>query len=106
MEVMHAGDGHGIDVGADERHAATAFVKAHQCEEVLLLVGKIFLRLPDGGDGLVDAADGHLLQATHRAALIDDDEVVDVGLVGVNSLYIPVLVVLDLIVHSNNVLKC
>lgn len=100
MEVTHAGDGHRVDVGADGRHTAITLIKAYQREEVLLLVGKIFLRFSDGGDGLVDAADGHTLQTTHRAALIDDDEVVDVELLGVHTLPCQAVASLSFLIHT------
>ena len=83
MEILNAVDGHSIDVSADGRQFTMVRIKAHQREELLLLVSKVLLRLPDGGDGFIDTTDGHCLQATHGATLINDNEVVDVSLLGV-----------------------
>ncbi len=87
LETVDSDDGHVIEVCADWGHIAVTSVKGHQREVMLLGVAKVFLCLLDGGDSLGDATDGHLFQPTHRAALVDDDEVVDLCLLGV---YLPV----------------
>ena len=108
VEIRDLGNGHGGHVQADGWHGGASRVKREQGEVVLLGVGKVFLRLLDGGDGLVDTANRYFLQTAHRAALVYDDEVVDLCLLGVDSLLIhvlAVLAVLDLIVHSRYFVK-
>ena len=99
-EVRDLGNGHCCHVQTNGRHAIVPGVKREQREVVLLGVGKVFLGLPDGGDGLVNATDGCLLQPTHRATLINDNQIVDLCFLGVNCLFTHVLVVVKLLVHN------
>ena len=86
IKVPHTGDRLVGQMQTNGRQATSTGVKREQGQVVLLRVGKIFLRLLDGGDGLVDAIDGHLLQSAHRAALVNDDQVVDLRFLGVTLL--------------------